>query len=73
MLQREKMKKHSLMAVFVFRVGLMLVAGTAKEGKKERKEVSKKDGRQKSNQISTLLWLQFFRHVRHLDHSVHFF
>lgn len=53
-----------IMAGFGFRLVLMLVfvAGTAtcpNEGKKERKDVSKKDGRQKSDQISTLLWLHF--------------
>ena len=55
-----------IMAGFGFRLVLMLVlvfvTGTAtcsNEGKKERKDVSKKDGRQKSDQISTLLWLHF--------------
>ena len=73
-----------IMAGFGFRLVLMLmlvlvfVARTAtcsnegkKERKKERKDVSKKDGRQKSDQHTIMA--SFFRHVRHLDHSVHFF
>ena len=67
-----------IMAGFGFRLVLMLVlvfvartATCSNEGKKERKDVSKKDGRQKSDQHTIMA--SFFRHVRHLDHSVHFF